>query len=87
MGKGGYGTEGVEGCGVREGGAAGGFDGLLPLACFISLSDTNRTCLQPDTTQPPGPSGVDGAYLLYNEYIAYDVAQIRLRYLFRVEMK
>ncbi|SLM34132.1 poly-ribose polymerase [Lasallia pustulata] len=46
-----------------------------------------RGVLMPDTTQPPGPSGVDGAYLLYNEYIAYDVAQIRLRYLFRVEMK
>jgi len=25
--------------------------------------------------------------LVYNEFIAYDVAQIRLRYLFRVEMK
>jgi poly [ADP-ribose] polymerase 2/3/4 len=27
-----------------------------------------------------------GGYLLYNEYIAYDVSQLRLRYLFRVGM-
>ncbi|MCJ1389085.1 hypothetical protein MMC18_001939 [Xylographa bjoerkii] len=40
----------------------------------------------PDTSRPPGPTGVDGATLYYNEYIAYDVAQIRLRYLFRVKM-
>ncbi|MCJ1433535.1 hypothetical protein MMC27_002898 [Xylographa pallens] len=40
----------------------------------------------PDTTRPPGPTGVDGAGLYYNEYIAYDVAQIRLRYLLRVKM-
>jgi poly [ADP-ribose] polymerase len=33
-------------------------------------------------TMPPGQMS-----LLYNEYIAYDVAQIRLRYLLRVEMK
>lgn len=34
---------------------------------------------------PPGPTGVRSA-LLYNEYICYDVAQVRLRYLFRVKM-
>lgn len=34
---------------------------------------------------PPGPTGVSSS-LLYNEYICYDVAQIRLRYLFRVKM-
>lgn len=28
----------------------------------------------------------DGAALLYNEYIAYDLAQVQLRYLFRVKM-
>ena len=27
-----------------------------------------------------------GGYLMYNEYIAYDVSQLRLRYLFRVSM-
>ncbi|KAI9753214.1 MAG: hypothetical protein M4579_005280 [Chaenotheca gracillima] len=32
-----------------------------------------------------GPTNVSNAYLQYNEYIAYDVAQIRLRYLFRVK--
>lgn len=41
---------------------------------------------QPDTKFPPGYTNVPGAYLLYNEYIAYDIAQIRLRYLFRVKM-
>lgn len=34
---------------------------------------------------PPGPTKVPSS-LLYNEYICYDVAQIRLRYLFRVKM-
>lgn len=36
--------------------------------------------LPPDATKEPN------AYLLYNEYIVYDVAQIRLRYLLRVRM-
>ncbi|EXJ83756.1 hypothetical protein A1O1_07382 [Capronia coronata CBS 617.96] len=35
---------------------------------------------------PPGPSGESHASLLYNEYIVYDIAQIKLRYLLRVEM-
>lgn len=34
----------------------------------------------------PGPTNEAGAYLMYNEYIVYDVAQIKLRYLFRVQM-
>jgi poly [ADP-ribose] polymerase len=41
---------------------------------------------QPDTTKPPGPSGVLNAGLLYDEFICYDVAQVRLRYLLRVDM-
>ncbi|ROW09318.1 hypothetical protein VPNG_05860 [Cytospora leucostoma] len=41
----------------------------------------------PDTCRgPPGPTAVNGACLEYNEYICYDVAQVRLRYLFRVKM-
>ncbi|KAH8880546.1 PARP-domain-containing protein [Thozetella sp. PMI_491] len=41
----------------------------------------------PDTAAAaPGATNVPGAYLLYNEYICYDIAQIRLRYLFRVRM-
>ncbi|KAH6660279.1 poly polymerase catalytic domain-containing protein [Truncatella angustata] len=40
----------------------------------------------PDTAVKPGNTGVPNAYLQYNEYIAYDVAQVRLRYLFRVRM-
>ncbi|KAK0716214.1 poly polymerase catalytic domain-containing protein [Lasiosphaeris hirsuta] len=40
----------------------------------------------PDTTVAPGPTGVAGASLFYNEYICYDTAQLRLRYLFRVKM-
>lgn len=41
----------------------------------------------PDTSRKlPGPTRVPGAGLLYNEYIAYDVSQIRLRYLFRVKV-
>lgn len=34
----------------------------------------------------PGHTGESGAHLQYNEYIVYDVAQIKLRYLFRVQM-
>ncbi|EXJ62523.1 hypothetical protein A1O7_02961 [Cladophialophora yegresii CBS 114405] len=37
-------------------------------------------------SKPPGPANVDGAFLMYNEYIVYDVAQIKLRYLLRVSM-
>lgn len=41
----------------------------------------------PDTSSKlPGPTGVPGAGLFYNEYIVYDVSQVRLRYLFRVKM-
>lgn len=42
--------------------------------------------MMPDTTQSPGPTKVSGAYLQFNEYICYDVAQVRLRYLLRVKM-
>jgi poly [ADP-ribose] polymerase 2/3/4 len=41
----------------------------------------------PDTSSTPGDSQEPGACLLYNEYIVYDVAQIRLRYLLRVEIQ
>jgi poly [ADP-ribose] polymerase len=41
--------------------------------------------LMPDVSAAPGPSGTAG-YLLYNEYIVYDVAQIRQKYLLRVKM-
>ncbi|KAI1661021.1 PARP-domain-containing protein [Daldinia decipiens] len=40
----------------------------------------------PDTSVKPGATGVPGADLLYNEYICYDVSQVRLRYLLRVRM-
>ncbi|GAW25108.1 putative poly polymerase 2 adp-ribosyltransferase 2 protein [Rosellinia necatrix] len=40
----------------------------------------------PDTAVKPGDTGVPNAYLQYNEYICYDVSQVRLRYLLRVRM-
>ncbi|KAB5511580.1 poly polymerase catalytic domain-containing protein [Coniochaeta sp. 2T2.1] len=40
----------------------------------------------PDMSIAPGPTDVPGAYLLYNEYIVYDIAQVRLRYLLRVKL-
>lgn len=40
----------------------------------------------PDTSVKPGNTGVPNAYLLYNEYICYDISQVRLRYLLRVRM-
>lgn len=40
----------------------------------------------PDVSVKPGDTKVPNAYLLYNEFITYDVAQVKLRYLFRVKM-
>lgn len=40
----------------------------------------------PDPAQIPTNDDTINSSLLYNEYICYDVAQIRLRYLFRVKM-
>lgn len=49
------------------------------------VHDSLKGVLMPDG--PPGPNKLHkGGYLLYNEYIAYDVSQLRLRYLFRVAM-
>ena len=42
--------------------------------------------LQPDPKLAPGPTKVQNSSLYYNEYIAYDVAQVQLRYLFRVKI-
>jgi poly [ADP-ribose] polymerase len=42
--------------------------------------------MQPDTSVKPGDTNVQGAGLWYNEYICYDVSQVRLRYLLRVKM-
>ncbi|KAF5021335.1 hypothetical protein F66182_6635 [Fusarium sp. NRRL 66182] len=40
----------------------------------------------PDPNVKPGPTNVQGAHLFYNEYICYDVAQVKLRYLLRVKI-
>ncbi|CAH0040663.1 unnamed protein product [Clonostachys solani] len=40
----------------------------------------------PDPDVKAGPTNVQNASLFYNEYICYDVAQVRLRYLFRVKV-
>ena len=42
--------------------------------------------MKPDTNTLPGPTNVPGAGLMYNEYICYDIAQVKLRYLFHVQM-
>ncbi|GMK57423.1 hypothetical protein CspeluHIS016_0402570 [Cutaneotrichosporon spelunceum] len=39
----------------------------------------------PDVTTAPGDTKVPNAYLMYNEYITYDINQVKLRYLFRVK--
>jgi poly [ADP-ribose] polymerase len=46
-----------------------------------------RGVLMPDTASPPKDSDDSNLRLQYNEYIVYDVAQIRIRYLLLVEMK
>ncbi|OCK89438.1 PARP-domain-containing protein [Cenococcum geophilum 1.58] len=42
--------------------------------------------LMPDTATAPGPTDVPNAGLLYNEYICYDISQVRLRYLLRIKI-
>jgi poly [ADP-ribose] polymerase 2/3/4 len=44
------------------------------------------TLFQPDPDVKPGDTNVNGAGLYYNEYICYDVAQVKLRYLLRVKI-
>lgn len=69
------------------------------MICFpsLSLSPVRTSALttefpsrdeQPDIAKGLGPNNKANAngYLQYNEYIAYDVAQLKLRYLFRVGM-
>lgn len=41
----------------------------------------------PDTSSGPSIQDTNQGYLQYNEYIVYDVAQIRLKYLFFVDMR
>ncbi|KAJ0423742.1 poly polymerase catalytic domain-containing protein [Aspergillus carlsbadensis] len=41
----------------------------------------------PDVSAGPGQRKDSQSYLMYNEYIVYDVSQIRLRYLFFVDMR
>ena len=50
------------------------------------VRDELKGTLMPDVQGSIGPTGEKGAGLLYNEYIVYDVKQIRMRYLFRVDM-
>ncbi|KAJ9139352.1 hypothetical protein NKR23_g7915 [Pleurostoma richardsiae] len=46
-----------------------------------------RGVMMPDIAKAkPGDTNCLGATLQYNEYICYDVAQVRLRYLFQVKM-
>jgi poly [ADP-ribose] polymerase 2/3/4 len=40
----------------------------------------------PDVSTEPGSTNKLNAYLQYNEYIVYDVSQVKLRYLLRVQM-
>lgn len=51
----------------------------------VCIHPTLQGISMPDVTTPPKQLGV-GSHLMYNEYIVYDVAQIRLRYLLRVEI-
>ncbi|VBB74967.1 Putative poly [ADP-ribose] polymerase 2 [Podospora comata] len=64
-----------------------GTNGPLAWKDASCVEPSLKGVMMPDTaTKMPGKTGVAGASLLYNEYIAYDVSQVRLRYLFRVKM-
>jgi poly [ADP-ribose] polymerase len=52
----------------------------------VTLHPSLAGAKMPDTKEHPGDTNVSGAYLQYNEFICYDVAQVRLRYLLRVKM-
>lgn len=43
--------------------------------------------LMPDCSNPLASDSSNGVWLQYNEYIVYDVAQIRIKYLLEVGMK
>jgi poly [ADP-ribose] polymerase len=51
----------------------------------VCIHRTLKGVSMPDVTTPPKQLDVK-SNLMYNEYIVYDVAQIRLRYLLRVEI-
>ena len=66
-------------------------DGVQIVCCFSTQPWYTRsmlTCCQPDASKGLGDNKAASAngYLMFNEYIAYDVAQIKLKYLFRVGM-
>lgn len=60
----------------------------LPQAIDRIRDRTLMGCvLQPDPEVAPGPTKIEHSHLTYNEYIVYDVAQVQLRYLFRVKIE
>lgn len=50
------------------------------------VHDNLKGVLMPDVEQQMGPTTKNAGSLMYNEYIVYDVAQIRQRYLLQVHM-
>ncbi|BEI80766.1 hypothetical protein CcaverHIS002_0112950 [Cutaneotrichosporon cavernicola] len=53
--------------------------------CAGEAHESLKGIKMPDISTPPGDTKVPDAYLMYNEYITYDVNQVKLRYLFRVK--
>ncbi|ODA76069.1 hypothetical protein RJ55_08352 [Drechmeria coniospora] len=51
-----------------------------------TVHESLRGTRMPDVDVKPSDTGIEKAHLYYNEYICYDVAQVRLRYLFHVKM-
>ncbi|CAK7274673.1 hypothetical protein SEPCBS119000_006292 [Sporothrix epigloea] len=51
-----------------------------------AVHDTLKGVQMPDVSSLPTDTNVPNAGLYYNEYIVYNVNQVRLRYLFRVRM-
>lgn len=49
------------------------------------LGDWAKGAIMPDVNDPKvvGDTTTGGAYLWYNEYIVYDISQVKIRYLFR----
>ena len=46
-----------------------------------------RGCQMPDPSKPPTDRPGSSSYLQYNEYICYDAAQVRMRYLFKIKIE
>jgi len=63
----------------------------IPAGIGRTCPDPKASYMTPDGVEIPMGKGVDGyqgaTSLLYNEFIVYDVAQINMKYMFKMNFK